>query len=129
MSDLNLDYTLFIPEFLMVGLAALVVAVDQFAPQLRKQFLSWIAATGLAAIAGISLAWIDVESNFAGIVAVDNYTTYFRVFFMGMAAVICIASGRYVEDRLKHPGEYYCLVILSTIGAIGMAASPSRSSA
>jgi NADH-quinone oxidoreductase subunit N len=40
-----------------------------------------------------------------------------------MAAVICIASGHYVEDRLKHPGEYYGLVILSTIGAIGMAAS------
>ena len=123
MSDLNLDYTLFIPEFILAGLVVLVVGVDLFAPQLRKTWLSWIAAIGLAATAALSLAWIDVESDFARIIAIDNYTTYFRVFFMGMAAVICIASGRYVEDRLKHPGEYYGLVILSTIGAIGMAAS------
>ena len=27
------------------------------------------------------------------------------------------------EDKLRHPGEYYALIILSTIGAIGMAAS------
>ena len=123
MNDLNLDYTLFIPEFILAGLVVLVVGVDLFAPQLRKTWLSWIAALGLALTAVLSLAWIDVESNFAHIIAIDNYTTYFRVFFMGMAAVICIASGRYVEDRLTHPGEYYGLVILSTIGAIGMAAS------
>ena len=123
MSDLNLDYTLFIPEFILAGLVVLVVGVGLFAPQLRKTWLSWIAAIGLAGTAALSLAWIDVESDFARIIAIDNYTTYFRVFFMGMAAVICIASGRYVEDRLKHPGEYYGLVILSTIGAIGMAAS------
>jgi NADH-quinone oxidoreductase subunit N len=123
MSDLNLDYTLFIPEFLLAGLVVIVVGADLFVPQMRKSWLSWIAAAGLVATAGASLAWVDVESNFARIVAVDNYTTYFRVLFMGIAAVICIASGRYVEDRLKHPGEYYGLVILSTIGAIGMAAA------
>jgi NADH-quinone oxidoreductase subunit N len=122
-SDLNLDYTLFIPEFMLAGLVVLVVGVDLFVPQLRKAWLSWIAACGLLITGAISLAWIDVESDFARIVAIDNYTTYFRVLFMGIAAVICIASGRYVEDRLRHPGEYYGLVILSTIGAIGMAAS------
>jgi len=123
MSDLNLDYTLLIPEFLLVGLAALVVAVDLFAPELRKRWLSYMAAAGLVAVGGISLAWIDVESDFAQIVSIDNYTTYFRVLFIGIAAVICIASGRYVEDKLPHPGEYYGLVMLSTIGAIGMAAA------
>jgi NADH-quinone oxidoreductase subunit N len=61
--------------------------------------------------------------DFAGIIVVDDYTTFFRVFFMATAAVICLASGKLVEDRLRHPGEYYGLIILSTIGAIGMAAS------
>ncbi len=123
MSELNFDYTLFIPEFILGGLVVLVVGLDLFMPQLRKTWLSYVAAAGLFATAGISMAWIDVESDFARIIAIDNYTTYFRVFFMAIAGVVCLASGKFVEDRLRHPGEYYGLIILSTIGAVGMAAS------
>ncbi len=123
MSGLNYDYTLFIPEFFLAGLVVLVMALDMFAPQVKKAWLSYVAAAGLAATAGVSLAWVNKQSNFAGIVSVDNYTTYFRVFFMATAAVVCLASGKLVEQKLKHPGEYYSLIILSTIGAIGMAAA------
>jgi NADH-quinone oxidoreductase subunit N len=100
-----------------------VVGLDLFLPKLRKLYLSYVAAAGLLATAAISLAWIDENLDFANIVTVDNYTTYFRVFFMATAAVICLASGKLVEDKLRHPGEYYGLIILSTIGAIGMAAA------
>jgi NADH-quinone oxidoreductase subunit N len=123
MNQLNLDYTLFIPEFLLAGLVALVVVLDLFVPKMRKSWLSYIAAAGLAATAAVSLAWCGKESNFARIVVIDNYTTYFRIFFMVTAAVVCLASAKMVEDTTKHPGEYYALIILSTIGAIGMAAS------
>jgi NADH-quinone oxidoreductase subunit N len=123
MSGLNYDYSLFIPEYFLAGLVVLVMALDMFAPQVKKSWLSYVAAAGLAATAGVSLAWVNKESNFAGIVSVDNYTTYFRVFFMATAAVVCLASGKLVEQKLRHPGEYYSLIIMSTIGAIGMAAA------
>jgi NADH-quinone oxidoreductase subunit N len=97
--------------------------VDLFLPQVKKTWLSYIAGAGLAATAGISCAWIDKEIDFAGIIAIDNYTTYFRVLFMGIAAVISLASGRLVAEHMRHPGEYYGLIIISTIGAVGMAAS------
>lgn len=118
---LNFDYTVFIPEFLLLGLAAAVVALDLAYPAIRKQWLSYITGLGLLATAGVSLAWIDVETDFAQIVVVDNYLTYFRVFFMVVAAVVAFSSADLVAQRLKHPGEYYGLIILSTIGAIGMA--------
>ncbi|MDE3096167.1 MAG: NADH-quinone oxidoreductase subunit N [Chloroflexota bacterium] len=121
--NLNFDYTLFIPEFMLAGLAAIMVALDLFAPQVRKSWLSYVAAAGLAITAAVSLSWVNKDATFARIYAVDNYTTYFRVLFMGTAAVICLASARLVEDQLRHPGEYYGLIILSTVGAIGMAAA------
>ncbi|MHB8377579.1 MAG: NADH-quinone oxidoreductase subunit N [Dehalococcoidia bacterium] len=121
--NLNFDYTLFIPEFMLAGLAAIVVALDLFAPRVRKSWLSYVAALGLAVTAAVSLSWVNKDTAFARIYAVDNYTTYFRVLFMGTAAVICLASARLVEDKLRHPGEYYGLIILSTVGAIGMAAA------
>jgi NADH-quinone oxidoreductase subunit N len=122
-NELNLDYTLFIPEFLLAGLVVLLVVTDLYVPQVKKAWLSYIAAAGLASTAAISLAWVNKESDFARIVAIDNYTTYFRVFFMATAAVVCLASGKLVEDKLRHPGEFFALIVLSTIGAIGMAAS------
>ena len=122
-ADLNFDYTLFIPEFLLGGLVVLLVALDLYVPQVKKSWLSYVAAAGLLAVAGVSLAWIGTESDFAGIVSVDDYTTFFRVFFMAMAAVICLLSGKLIEEKFSHPGEYFALLVLSTIGAIGMAAS------
>ena len=122
-AELNNDYTLLLPEFLLAGLVVLIVVVDLFAPQVKKSWLAYLAAAGLVAVAGVSLGYWDVESNFAGILVVDDFTTYFRVFFMATAAVICLVSAKLVEERFTHPGEYFALIILSTIGAIGMAAS------
>ncbi len=116
---LNFDYTLFVPEFLLVGLVVLIVVADLYLPQVKKAWLAYGAAAGLAAIAVGSLGYLDVESNFAGVVYVDDFTTFFRVFFMATAAVICLISAKLVEERFTHPGEYFALIILSTIGAIG----------
>src|SRR5207248_6591167 len=74
-TGLNLDYTLFIPEYLLVGLVVLVVVADLYVPQVKKAWLSYIAAAGLAAVALVSLAWVNKHTDFAGIVSIDNYTT------------------------------------------------------
>jgi len=42
--------------------------------------------------------------------------------FIAITAVVCLASAHFVRDRLRHAGEYYGLLILSTIGCIYMAA-------
>ena len=122
-NELNLDYTLLTPEFCLAGLAAIVLGIDLFAPQVRKEWLPYITAAGLIGILGLSLGWVEKESDFAGIIAVDNYTTFFRVFFLATAAVVVLMSAQFVRDRLKNPGEYYALLVISTIGAIYMAAS------
>ncbi len=120
---LNLDYSLLIPEFLLVGLVVAIVGLDLYAPKMKKTWLAYIAAAGLVAVGAVSLGYWDTDDNFANIIVVDDYTTFFRVFFVATAAVICLASATMVAEKFRHPGEYYALIILSTIGAIGMAAS------
>ncbi len=53
----------------------------------------------------------------------SGYTTFFRVFFIGTTFFVTLASAHFVRERLRHAGEYYALLILSTIGAIYMAAA------
>ena len=122
-SELNLDYTLLTPEFCLAGLAGLILALDLFVPSFRKEWLPYVAAAGLVGTLGLSLGWVNKESEFAGLLFIDNYTTFFRVFFLATAAVVALISAQFVQERLRNPGEYYSLLVLSTIGAIYMAAS------
>ncbi|MPZ22136.1 MAG: NADH-quinone oxidoreductase subunit NuoN [Dehalococcoidia bacterium] len=127
---MNLDYSLLIPEFFLVAWAAIVVAVDLFVPkghQLRTRVVhlpAWVAAAGMAVYVVLSIAlYHDTNDNFAGVIAVDEYTTFFRVFFGGVAFFTILASMRYMEQYLSNPGEYYGLLVISTLGAAYMAAS------
>ncbi len=122
-ATLNLDYSLLTPEFCLAGLAALIVALDLFVPGFRKDWLPYVAAAALVGIAGMSFGWVNKESNFAGLLYVDNFTTFFRVFFTLTTAAVALMSAQFVQTRLRNPGEYYGLLILSTIGAIYMAAA------
>ena len=57
-------------------------------------------------------------------VAVDNYTTFFRVFFAAIVASSSASiSGQLRRRTATDPGEYYALLLLATIGAIDMAAA------
>lgn len=121
---MNLDYSLLIPEFMLGGLAVLVLGIDLFfGERLRRDYIPYLSAAGLAVILGVSLAWTNKESDFAGLIQIDNFTTFFRVFFIGITFFITLASAHFVRGRLRHAGEYYALLILSTVGAIYMAAS------
>ncbi|MDO8616757.1 MAG: NADH-quinone oxidoreductase subunit N [Dehalococcoidia bacterium] len=131
MTQLNFQWELLAPEFILVGWAGALVLLDLFwgssaglrTGRIGKEPLGYLAAAGAVAAALVSLFWIGDHKNFADLIDVNNYTTLFRVFFGLTAAFACIASARYVKDRLLHPGEYYALILLSVVGANGMAAA------
>jgi NADH-quinone oxidoreductase subunit N len=123
----NLDYSLLIPEFFLAFWAAVVVAVELFVPanhRLRVRHMSgWVAAFGLAVNVVLSIGlYYDTTDDFGGFIAVDDYTTFFRVFFSLVSFFTVLASMRYMEQKLSHPGEYYGIIVVSTIGAVYMAA-------
>src|SRR5574341_1292398 len=97
--------------------------VDLFYTRPNKEALGYFAALGPLAAGLVSLLWIDDHKDFARLIDVNNYTTFFRVFFAGVGFFACIASARYVKDRLLHPGEYYAFILLAIVGANGMAAA------
>lgn len=117
---INLDYALLMPEYIL-GLVALgVIFLDLFAPQFRKH-LALVAAGGLIVAFLVSLTYIDTTDNFAGLFYVDNFTTFFRCFFLLITFSIVIASYHFVNQHLRNPAEYYALLMISTAGAIIMA--------
>jgi len=120
---LNLDYSLLIPEYLLGALAVLIIVVDMLFPKVKKDILGVIAAAGLVVVFIVSLLYVDTEDNFAGLILIDDYTTFFRCFFIATAFAVIVASWQYVQKRLRNPGEYYALIVLSTAGAAIMASA------
>jgi NADH-quinone oxidoreductase subunit N len=120
----NLDYSLLIPEYLLAALAAVVIALGLYDTRRSRTYLPYVSAGGLGAILVVSLFYINKgPMDFGGLVQIDNYTTFFRVLFIAITAIVCLASAHFVRGHLRHAGEYYGLLILSTIGAIYMAAA------
>ena len=126
MSDLNFEYGLLLPEFILVGSAAVVLMLDAFRADLRisRNLLPAITVLG-ALIAGVaSLLYLDRDpTDFAQLIAVDHYTTFFRILFIATLVAIVLGSYEFVNRNITHQGEFYALLLASTIGAIYMAAA------
>src|SRR5687768_8839772 len=120
---LNFDYGLLAPEYVLGIAAVLIIVIDLFMPKARKETLPVVAGAGLILAFIVSLLYVDTEDNFANIIFVDDYTTFFRCFFIAICFATVVASAQYVQQHLRHPAEYYALLLFSTVGAIYMAAS------
>ena len=119
----NLD--LLTPEFALAGLAFLVFAVDLLLPEGRKDLLAWLSIAGLGGLIAVSviMLWGEEASLYDGLLAVDAYSLFFKVFFMGMGIFIILSSIDYVKQFLENPGEFYGLLLFSILGMNLMAQS------
>ncbi|MFP6634546.1 MAG: NADH-quinone oxidoreductase subunit N [Dehalococcoidia bacterium] len=113
------------PEFALAGLALLVFAVDLVIPESRKNLLGWLSIAGLAGLIVLSLwlLWGESESLYNGLLAVDAFSLFFKVFFSGLGIFIILSSLDYVEKNLTSKGEFYGLILFSILGMNVMAQS------
>ena len=113
------------PEFALAGLALLVFAVDLWVPDHRKELLAWISILGLLGLIAISLVMLQgkEESLYDGLLAVDAFSLFFKVFFLALGIFIILSSIQYVKQYLSHAGEFYGLLLFSILGMNLMAQS------
>jgi NADH-quinone oxidoreductase subunit N len=121
----NFDYSLLIPEFILAATAGIVLLADAFRRELKmsRALLPGIAAVGALAAGIVSLFYINQDDNFAGLVAIDNYTTFFRVLFTATLLVVILGSYEFITKEIRHQGEFYTMLILMTLGAIFLASA------
>ena len=113
------------PEFALAGLAFAVFAVDLLLPDNRKEVAAWISVAGLVALIPVSLTmlWGEDEVLYGGLLAIDAYSLFFKVFFLGLGVFIIIASIEFVKQHLENQGEFYGLLLLSVLAMNLMAQS------
>src|SRR3990172_4999455 len=58
---------------------------------------------------------------FSGMLVVDQFALFFKLFFPAVAILVVLASADYVGHFPRFQGEYYALILLSTLGMMFMA--------
>jgi NADH-quinone oxidoreductase subunit N len=115
------DLRTILPLVLLVTWACLLLLVDLFIPKNRKGWTALLAALGLAAALGLTLAQAGLElSAFGGMVVLDGFSSFLGSLFLTSGLLsIAIAYG-YLKRMGIERGEYYTLMLFSISGMLLM---------
>ena len=105
-----MNFHLIYPEFLLIGLAFLVLMLDFFLSEKKKYLLNWVSTLGMAFILGIALFMNQQGDLYQGLLIIDGYASFFRIFFtrsscsvrfLFQACMICVFElvGLWVRPR------------------------------
>jgi NADH-quinone oxidoreductase subunit N len=115
------DFYYILPELVLTAGALIVLIADVLLPRNGRAVaavtLVVIGAT-LAALVPFSTTHVEVAH---GLIAVDGFALFFKVVFLGAAALTVLMSIRYLEIEGASPGEYYFLILCATLGMMIMA--------
>ena len=120
-----MNFLLFAPEFALTAVAFAVLGVDLFLPKDKKGYLPALSLVGLVGVFVLSLRylWGKDTDLYGGLFLIDNFSLFFKAFFLVLGAMIVLSSVDYVKKHLSHPGEYYGILLFSILAMMLMAAS------
>src|ERR1051326_8361083 len=115
------DFYYILPELVLTGGALLVLIADVLLPK-RSKALGWLTLVAIGATLGSLAPFTSTHVEVAhGLLAVDRFALFFKVLFRGAAAITTLMSMKYLEIEGVSPGEYYFLILCSTLGMMVMA--------
>ncbi|MFC1987702.1 NADH-quinone oxidoreductase subunit N [Chloroflexota bacterium] len=111
-----------LPELILGVFAIAIILLDLFIE--RKKVLAIIAVIGIV-LSGLFSAslWNYQLTYFNGMFVLDSFAIFFKLLFLGITALVILASTDYVSKFSRFRGEYYALVLLSALGMMLMAAT------
>lgn len=113
----------YLPELILLIWACAVLVLDLVLRRRQHLVLAGFSLMGVIAalLACLPLVGVTV-TTFSGMYALDGFSLFFKVLFLLVAALTILISPRYLLIENIPAGEYYALVLFSTIGMMIMAA-------
>ena len=120
---MSTDYLAILPEIGLVVLASILLAVDALKTKERKGLLAWLTFGGLAVIFVLAIFTRPDHDQLIwfGMLRDDMFAFVFRMIFLIGAAVTALLSMDW--KGVSHHGEFYILLVFSTLGMNLMSSS------
>lgn len=115
------DFYYILPELVLTGGSLSVLIADVLLPRGSRALL-WLTLTVLAATLAALVPFTSTDLEIAnGLIAVDQFALFFKIVFLVAAVLTVLMSDRYLRVEGASPGEYYFLILCSTLGMMIMA--------
>ncbi|MBC7870402.1 MAG: NADH-quinone oxidoreductase subunit N [Chitinophagaceae bacterium] len=116
------NLSVILPEIGLTILAVVVLALDLYLPESRRKTVAYVAGFGLLAIAVTPFFFApNTELFWGGMIRHDILAQFFKVSVLLAAAITCFVAAETRE--LGRKGEFYLIIIVSTLGATLMSAA------
>ena len=116
------DFYYLLPEIVLTVGALLLLMADLMVPRDKQSILAWVALAVLAATAAALVPVADAHLQVSkGLISVDRFALFFKVIFLGSAALTVLMSVRYLDVEGTRAGEYYFLILCATLSMMFMA--------
>ena len=111
------------PEIFLFLWALVIITFDLATGRKSSSAVGYLALAGLV-VSGMLLAWVGDGRGFGNMFLNDHLALFFKVIFLG-AAFMTIGSsfGVTAERILNHRGEFFGLILFSTVGMMFLASS------
>jgi NADH-quinone oxidoreductase subunit N len=107
------------PEIIMTGLALLILVFDLLIK--RKETLAFLS---IAAATVVCYTVFDASgATFGGMFLADGYSMFFKFIFLLSLILSILISVKYIAVERVNFGEYYSLMLFSTLGMMIMASA------
>lgn len=120
------DLVAIMPQLIVSVLAMVVLLADAVAPKMSKRALANISVLGLLVALVVQILQrpgIAAQPVLQNMVIADQYAWFFNIVFLVGALLSVLLSVDYLEREGISHGEYYALLLLTTVGMMIMGAA------
>ncbi|MBI5204107.1 MAG: NADH-quinone oxidoreductase subunit N [Nitrospirae bacterium] len=108
-----------LPEIVMTVLALAILLADLVIK--RKETIAFLSIASIAAVTYLLAG--SIGSTFNGMFISDGYSMFFKLIFMLNVILTVLISVKYIVVEKVNFGEYYALILFSTLGMMIMASA------
>jgi NADH-quinone oxidoreductase subunit N len=124
------DFTILIPQLMVLGLALLLIAVDLVFMKGHERLLSWLSLLGYVATLAVTIYLAAfglpgsgatprfAAESFGGMVRWDTLGAFLMIVILTAAALSVLLSDTYMPLRRAPMGEFYSILALGTLGML-----------
>ena len=118
----SISFVALLPLLILTVTAVLALVADFWMEGPDREGLGWIGLAGLVVTAITAMAlWNTHVSTLSDTLVVDRYGLFFTLLFCVVSGLTLLMSMSYLETTEIQTGDYYSLVLFSTLGMVLMA--------
>ena len=117
-----------LPMLVLAATTAIVIVLDLLPPRERKDHLGFVSALGVV-LTLIMTYWMTFSigggelRGFRGMVVLDPFALFFNIVIGYATGLVILFSMDYIRREGQEAGEFYILVLLSSLGMMLMASA------